>query len=118
LRPSIDSLVKKAKKRSNPENLGMVLVHNGVVRGTSRNGKKVSGMNLSVNKEKLSRVIKEIERKDGIEAVEVWLNEGNLKVGDDIMIVVVTGRFRSNVLPAFEELISRIKEEVICEQEL
>ncbi|RUM43942.1 MAG: molybdenum cofactor biosynthesis protein MoaE, partial [Desulfurobacterium sp.] len=62
--------------------------------------------------------ISEIERRNGIEAVKVWINRGRLKVGDDIMVVVVAGRFRKDVLPAFEELISRIKEEVVVEREV
>ncbi len=34
------------------------------------------------------------------------------------MIVAVAGRYRSDVLPAFEELISRIKKEVVLEKEV
>ncbi len=118
MRPSIDEIVKRVKGRSNPENLGMVLVHNGVVRGSSRSGGKVSGMELSYNAEKLKQLISEIESREGIEAVEVWLNSGKLNVGDDIMVVAVAGRYRSDVLPAFEELISRIKKEVVLEKEV
>ena len=118
MKPSIDEIVERVKQRSNPENLGMVLVHNGVVRGSSRSGGKVSGMELSYNEEKLRQLISEIESREGIEAVEVWLNSGKLNVGDDIMIVAVAGRYRSDVLPAFEELISRIKREVVIEKEV
>lgn len=118
MRPSIDEVVERVKRRSNPENLGMVLVHNGIVRGSSRSGSKVSGMELSYDEEKLEELVLEIESRDGIEAVEVWLNSGELSVGDDIMIVVVGGRYRSDVLPAFEELISRIKKEIVVEKEV
>ncbi len=118
MRPSLDEIVERVKRRSNPENLGMVLVHNGVVRGSSRSGERVLGMELSYDEEKLKQLISEIESREGIEAVEVWLNSGKLKVGDDIMIVAVAGRYRSDVLPAFEELISRIKKEVVLEKEV
>ncbi len=118
MRPSVDEIVERVKMRSNPENLGMVLVHNGVVRGSSRSGERVLGMELSYDEEKLKQLISEIESREGIEAVEVWLNSGKLKVGDDIMIVAVAGRYRSDVLPAFEELISRIKKEVVLEKEV
>ena len=40
-----------------------------------------------------------------------------LKVGDDIMYVLVAGRLRTNVLPTFEELVSKIKREVVSEKE-
>ena len=36
--------------------------------------------------------------------IKAWTNEGPLKVGDDIMYVLVAGRLRTNVLPTFEEL--------------
>lgn len=96
----------------------MVLIHNGVVRGTSRSGKKVTEMELKVDWERIKKLKEEAEKKEGIEAVEVWLNEGKLKVGDDIMVVVVAGRFRSDVLPAFEELIAKIKKEAVVESEV
>jgi molybdopterin synthase catalytic subunit len=118
LRPSVDEMIDRVKRNSNPENLGIILVHNGVVRGSSRSGERVSEMELSFDRERLKDVVSEIEGRDGIEAVEVWINEGRLKVGDDIMVVVVAGRFRSDVLPAFEELISRIKKEVVVEKEI
>jgi molybdopterin synthase catalytic subunit len=111
-------MIDRVKRNSNPENLGIILVHSGVVRGSSRSGERVSEMELSFDRERLKDVVSEIEGRDGIEAVEVWINEGRLKVGDDIMVVVVAGRFRSNVLPAFEELISRIKKEVVVEKEI
>ena len=117
-RVSADELIERVKRRARPENLGMVLVHNGVVRGSSRSGREVKEMELSVNREKLKELIEEIEKREGIEAVEVWINEGRLKVGDDIMLVAVGGRFRSDVLPAFEELIGRIKREVVVEKEI
>ena len=43
---------------------------------------------------------------------KAWRNEGPLKVGDDIMYVLVAGRLKTNVLPTFEELVSKIKREV------
>jgi len=117
-KPTADELIERIKRRAKPENLGMVLVHNGTVRGSSREGREVKEMELSADREKLKEVVAEIEKREGIEAVEVWINEGRLKVGDDIMLVAVGGRFRSDVLPAFEELIGRIKREVVVEREI
>ncbi len=117
-RPKTDELVERVKERSNPEKLGMVLVHVGVVRGSSKSGERIKEMELEVNREKLKEVVREIEEREGIEAVEVWINEGRLKVGEEIMVVAVGGRFRNDVLPAFEELIGRIKREVVVEKEV
>ncbi len=114
----IEEWLAEVKKTADPEGLGMVLVHNGVVRGTSEQGNPVSGMNLSYDEEKLQRLVSEQKRKDGIVDIKVWINRGELKVGDDIMLVLVAGRFRTDVLPVFEFLLSTIKREIVHEREL
>jgi molybdopterin synthase catalytic subunit len=115
---STDEIIKKLKEKANPENLGMILVHNGIVRGTSKSGKKVNGMKLTCDSEKLRKTVQELERKEGIEGIEVVINEGNLKVGDTIMIVAVAGSYRSTVIPVFEELLTKLKTEILKEVEI
>jgi molybdopterin synthase catalytic subunit len=39
-------------------------------------------------------------------------------VGDDIMRLLVAGRFRTDVLPVFESLLTTIKQEIVREQEI
>ena len=114
----IEQWLAEVKKTADPEGLGMVLVHNGVVRGTSKQGKPVSGMNLSYDEEKVRRLVREQKRKDGIVDIKVWINRGTLQVGDDIMLVLVAGRFRTDVVPVFESLLSTIKGEIVKEREL
>ena len=114
----IEQWLAEVKKSADPEGLGMVLVHNGVVRGTSKQGKPVRGMDLSYDEEKLQRLVSEQKRKDGIVDIKVWINRGELKVGDDIMLVLVAGRFRTDVVPVFDSLISTIKGEIVKEREL
>ncbi len=114
----IEQWLAEVKKTADPEGLGMVLIHNGVVRGTSKQGKPVSGMNLSYDEEKLQWLVSEQKRKDGIVDIKVWINRGELKVGDDIMLVLVAGRFRTDVIPVFESLLSSIKGEIVLEREL
>jgi len=111
-------IVKRVERRSKPENLGMVLLHKGIVRGTSKDGKEVKGMELSFDKGALKSLIKKAEEREGIEAVEVWINEGKLKVGDTIMLIAVGGRFRKEVFPTLEWLVERIKKEVVVEREV
>lgn len=114
----IDQWIAEAKQSSDPQELGMILIHNGIVRATSKDGKSVKGMHLSYDREKLNSLLTEFRKKDGIVAIKAWINEGTLKVGDDIMYVLVAGRLRTNVLPTFEELISKIKREVVSEEEV
>ncbi len=113
----IEQWIKDIKEHSDFKELGMFLVHNGVVRATSKEGKYVQGMQLSYNKEKLGQLVNELSSRDGIIAIKVWINEGLLRVGDDIMYVLVAGKFRTYVFPVLDELVSRIKKEIVSETE-
>ena len=113
----IDAWIAEIKQQADPRELGMILVHNGLVRATSKDGNEVRGINLSTDNARLTELIREYSAKQGIEAVRAWINEGNLHIGDPIMYVLVAGRFRTDVLPAFESLIAAIKKEVVTEQE-
>lgn len=114
----IDSWISEIKSHPQSNSIGMILVHNGIVRATSKEGKPVKGMRLSYNAQKLNEIIKEIKNREGVFEVRVWINEGELKIGDDIMKVLVAGRFRTDVIPALQELVSRIKNEVVHEEEI
>ena len=114
----IDTWIKEIKKECPPDMLGMILVHNGIVRATTKDGGKVQAMNLSYDKAKLEAAIHKFKKKDGIADIKAWINEGHLKIGDDIMNVCVAGRFRKDVLPVFQELITMIKTEIVSEEEL
>jgi len=113
----IDEWLKEIKGGADFKDLGMILVHNGVVRATSKDGKTVKGMHLSYDKQKLMLLLDELGRRDGIAEMKVWINEGNLKIGDDIMYALVAGRFRTSVIPVLEELVSKIKKEIVSERE-
>ncbi|MCE5312417.1 MAG: molybdenum cofactor biosynthesis protein MoaE [Nitrospiraceae bacterium] len=113
----IDKWLTEVKQEAAPRDLGMILVHNGIVRATSKDGSDVRGIDLSYDKQKLNELVSQYQAKDGIAAVKAWINEGSLKPGDNIMYVLVAGRFRTDVLPAFESLISTIKKEVVKELE-
>jgi molybdopterin synthase catalytic subunit len=114
----IDEWIKEVKQRANPEDLGMILVHNGLVRGTSKSGSPIRAMKLSYDQKKLNSVISIFRQRIGVVEVKVWINSGNLKVGDNIMFVLVAGRFKTDILPVFEELLSLIKNEIVTEEEV
>lgn len=114
----IEQWMAEVKREYKDKEIGMILFHNGIVRATSKDGKKVSGMNLSYDREKLHSLIEKFKNKEGIIAIKVWINEGRLEIGDDIMYVLVAGRFRTDVLPVLESIISGIKNEVVREIEI
>ncbi len=113
----VERWLEEVKKNADPGALGMILVHHGIVRGTSKEGKPVAGMSLSYDKLKLERAITEHRKREGIVDIRVWIGSGELRVGDDIMRLLVAGRFRTDVLPVFESLLSVIKGEIVNERE-
>lgn len=124
--PSMDAWLREAKKASDAGKVGMYLTHNGVVRETAkavvRNNEKdtkpVSGMLFSYDKEKVEKAIEETRKLEGIYYVRVWLNEGQLQVGEDIMYVLIGGDIRPHVIDALSFLVGKIKTECVTEKEL
>jgi molybdopterin synthase catalytic subunit len=114
----IENWIKEIKKECPADMLGMILYHNGIVLATAKDGGKVQAMNLSYDKAKLEAAVREFKKGEGIADIKAWINEGHLKIGDDIMNVCVAGRFRKDVLPVFQELITMIKTEIVKEEEL
>jgi len=114
----IDQWIKDIKTKSDFQDLGMILAHNGVVRATSKAGKPVKGMHLTYDRDKLSLLIDELKKREGIVEIKAWINEGLLKVGDDIMYACVAGRFRTTVIPVLQELVAGIKSEIVTEAEI
>jgi molybdopterin synthase catalytic subunit len=114
----IERWIKEIKKECPPDMLGMILFHNGIVRATAKDGGKVQAMNLSFDKTKLEAAVRKFKKKNGIADIKAWINEGHLQVGDDIMNICVAGRFRKDVLPVFQELITVIKTEIVKEEEI
>ena len=123
--PSMDAWLKEAKEDKNAENVGMYLVHNGVVRKSAkakvRQGKDtapVKGMNFSYDQKKVDAVIAETYKLEGIYYIKVWLNEGQLQMGDDIMYVLIGGDIRPRVIEGLNYLVGRIKKECVVEKEI
>lgn len=116
-RPSAEAWLAEIKQGSEASRIGMYLVHNGVVRGTARDGSVVTGMELSHDHDRLPKVIDEVKAMPGVVAVRAWVNEGSLSVGDDIMLALVAGDIRENVFGGLQQLVRLIKTEVVREIE-
>ena len=116
-RPDLDAWLAEVKALPGAGDVGMYLCHNGVVRAHSRDGRAVSGMQLSVDRARLALAVEEAHRKKGVSVVRAWVNEGHLLVGDDIMYVLVGGDIREHVFDALQSLVRAIKTEVVAEME-
>lgn len=124
--PSVNDWLKEAKNDPSAANIGMYLVHNGTVRESAKakvrqnaeDTKPVVGMYFDYDAEKLDTVIKEGYTLPGIYYIKVWLNKGQLKVGDDIMYVLIGGDIRPNVIDGLQHIVGRIKNECVVEKEI
>ena len=113
------NLIDQIKKHKDFEKVGMILCHNGVVRGTSRDGRKVSGLKISVDHEKLQKIIDEQKKRSGIIEILVDIAEDkNLNVGDDVMLLAVAGDIRDNVIAVLSDTLDAIKTTVTQKTEL
>ena len=54
----------------------------------------------------------------GIFYVRIWLNEGELTVGEDIMLVLVGGDIRPHVIDALQSLVGELKSNCVTEKEI
>jgi molybdopterin synthase catalytic subunit len=116
--PLLEAWLDEIKNGPDSSRIGMYLVHNGVVRGTARDGSAVSGMNLSYDSRRLEQVVEQIEARPGVVAARVWINEGALAVGDDIMYALVAGDTREHVFSSLMEFVGLIKSEVVTEWDI
>lgn len=124
-RPSIDAWLNEAKKDPNADQIGMYLTHNGVVRRTAKaqvrageaDAKPVTGMHFTYDAAKMEAAVAEAKHMPGIYYVKAWLNEGELAVGDDIMLVLVGGDIRPHVVDALQALVGKLKTECVTELE-
>ena len=124
--PSMDLWLKEAKAHESAPKVGMYLTHNGIVRRSAKasvrygeeNIPEVTGMVFSYDRKKVDAVISDTYRMEGIYYIKVWLNEGELAVGDDIMYVLIGGDIRPRVVDALQYLVGRIKNECVEEKEI
>ena len=114
----IEKIINKIKNHENADSIGMIASHLGIVRGFSRNGKDVEGVDVKYNMDILEDIIRKIKDMTGIVDVMVDVNEGDLKVGDELMFVAVGGDIRENVFAALIEAVEQIKKNAVTKQEI
>lgn len=128
--PSLDAWLAEAKQDPGFRACGMYLIHNGVVRETPKAearggqdggvaaGEKVGGMVFGYDADAVERAVRAARGMPGIGYVRVWLNEGELAVGESIMLVLIGGDIRPHVVDALQWLVGTLKNECVSETEL
>jgi molybdopterin synthase catalytic subunit len=111
-------ITEMKKKPGFSENVGMILVHNGVVRGWSRQDHKaVTSIDVRGDMPIVEALRQEYLKKPGIFEIIIECCSGRLLPGDDLLFIVVAGDIRENVKPVLSELLDRIKREAVIKAE-
>lgn len=104
------TLIDEIKKHPDYPKVGMILCHNGVVRATSRDGRAVSGLRVSVDHALLDGIIAEQKKTPGIIDIQVRIAEDrDLEVGEDVMLLAVAGDIRETVIRVLTDTLNAIK---------
>jgi len=115
---NLTRLVDTIKQHPDYHRAGMILCHNGVVRSTSRDGRNVSGLTITVDHQKLEKIIEANKQTPGIIEILIEINENrHLSVGDDVMFLVVAGDIRETVIRVLTDTLNAIKTTVTSKTE-
>ncbi|HOI07826.1 MAG TPA: molybdenum cofactor biosynthesis protein MoaE [Deltaproteobacteria bacterium] len=113
----MNALIARIKAREDYHRVGMILCHNGVVRGTSRDGTPVSAVDVAADWGVINAIVADQKKRPGIVEILVEVNEGRLQVGDDLLAIVVAGDIRENVIAVLTDTLNAIKAKGTRKQE-
>ena len=114
----VNVLLESIKKHPDYDKVGMILCHNGVVRGTSRDGRTVKGLKVAVDHQKLEQIVSAQKKIAGIMDIKVEIAaDRDLAVGDDVMLLAVAGDVRENVIKVLGDTLNLIKSTVTSKTE-
>ena len=100
------------------DNVGMILVHNGTVRGWSRHDRApVAAIEVSADNQRIAALREEFLQFPGIYDIVIEARSGLLQPGDDLLFIIVAGDIREHVKPVLSELLERIKSEAVSKKE-
>lgn len=115
---SMDQLIAQAKAHPDIHRAGMILCHNGFVRESDRSGKRrVKALHVSVDQASIEDIRSWAESQPGIVTVIIRALEGEFRVGEDLLYIVVAGDIRENVFRVMRETVERAKAAAVHKQE-
>lgn len=131
--PNVVAWLAEAKQAENAEEVGMYLLHNGVVRATPRHKVRteaaipegapqqdvnVIAVDFSYDEAGLQKALEDALTWEGVFYARAWLNEGRVNVGDSLMYVLVGADIRPHAIGALEKLVGHIKSNLVEEREI
>ena len=116
----ISKAIKEMKQKEGfVDNVGMVLVHNGVVRSWSRREKgEVTALEVTPDRDKIEEIRRELLERPGIFDIVIEARCGRFQPGDDLLFIIVAGDIRENVKPVLADLLDRVKAEAVSKKEI
>ncbi len=116
----ISKTIAELKKRPDfTENVGMILIHNGVVRNWSRQDhRRVQALEVQVNQELIEELRQQYLKKPGIYEIIIQARSGRFQPGDDLLFIIVAGDLREHIKPVLAELLDRVKAEAVSKKEI
>jgi molybdopterin synthase catalytic subunit len=113
----INKMIEDIKLHPGYRNVGMIASHYGIVRSFSRDGRKVTGMDVHFDDEKIRKILHDIKSRPGIVETLIETKRGYLTAGEAFVAVLVAGDIRDNVFPALFDAVNRLKTEAATEKE-
>lgn len=95
--------------------VGALAVFIGKVKSSSREGVRVSYLEIETYKEHadktLEKICREVKEKHGLAYAGIWHLIGKFTIGEPLVMVIAAGRSREEVFRALPELVERYKKE-------
>lgn len=116
----ISQTIKELKQQPGfTDNVGMILIHNGVVRNWSRKDRAtVTALEVTPDFQKIEALRQEYLGRQGIFEIIIKAYSGTFQPGDDLLYIIVAGDIRENIKPVLAELLDRIKAEAVTKKEI
>lgn len=111
----LNIVMKNIFEPNQPNDVGAILTFQGITRKSGLNDKEVDFIEMESYVEPANKMIlkicKEVETKYAVHSVLIYHLIGQFKVGEQLVLVIVMGKNRSQSIPALEEAIFRYKTE-------
>ena len=124
--PDISIWLKEAKEADSENSNGIYLFSNGVVRSSSkrkvRAGEQglepVKSVKVECNYDTLETALRQTSQMPGVNYLRVWVNEGELELGESIMLTLVGADIRDRCVDALTFFVDKLKGDCLTETEI
>ncbi len=100
------------------KNVGIILVHNGTVRGLSKDNRLIQALEVKPAQDKIEQIRRDFLDRPGIFDIVIYAREGIFQPGEDLLFLIVAGDIRENVEPVLTALLDQVKSGFIAKREI